>query len=83
MPSNPVWNKNSTIVTLEFRTGEHARHFLGWYLDGGGDQHCARSTEIHLGEEDDGTLAVSHGGRRWPDHGFGAYDDEDDDHDHE
>ena len=46
-------NIDSHIVELEFVSTAAAAHFIGWYLDGGGDQDEDKSAQYHMENHED------------------------------
>lgn len=70
-----AYDRESVEVTLKFSDGLHARHFIGWFLDGGGDDMCARSAHHHMGDGVIGLVALEHGGVSWPSSGFPSDDE--------
>ena len=62
--------KKDARVILEFDSEAAAKHFIGWFLDGGGDDRLVESAEIHLKDESATPAVVEYDGVRWPEQGF-------------
>ena len=61
-----VMRIDSHIVELEFVSIEAADHFIGWYLDGGGEQEEHESAQSHLDDsKDSGARNVRCGSWDW------------------